>query len=359
MSKLILLVIILLLAMLFGPLLVNNPGYVKIIVAGYTLEMTLLGLALALFAGAIVLTVCLVIIKKLARWQHLSFNFFRSRRQRKARQAFANGLQAYARQQWQLASEQLQSALAEPSYLTEKRMLASYASFYAGNSKAATELAAALIADDSNSAFVQADLLLQQGLAGQACKLLAPQLDAAADDKALGQLYLQALQQAGQWRQLLQTVPQAINQRWFSKAQWQQQRFALYPAALSQLSLQHGFSEEADYWQALPGKERKSAAAMLGLAWAQAQAGLCEPAEQKLVQALTFADLPAAWPYLRQIPLGLSVLKLRKAAQHWLRDNPANGYVFAVLAYLAEQEGDKDQAALAWQKVRQYQPDLC
>lgn len=359
MSKLLLLTALLILAMLLGPVLINNPGYIKVIVAGYTLEMTLLGLLLALLAAVILLSVLGMLLKQLARWQHSSFMFFRSRRERKARQAFASGLQAYARQQWQLASEQLQLSLQDSCYANEKRMLASYASLYAGRSSEAAELATTLVADDSNSAFVQADLLLQQGQAGQACQVLAAHLDTAAKDGALGQLYLQALQQAGQWRQLLQTVPQAITERWFSKAQWQQQRFMIYPQALQQLSLQHGFSEDADFWQGLPTKERKSSAAMLGLAWAQAQIGLCEQAEQKLVQALTLDNLALAWPYLRQIPLGRCVLKLRKSVQHWLRDNPSNGYLFAVLAYLAEQEGDRDQAAMAWQKVKQYQPELC
>lgn len=359
MSKLLLLTALLILAMLLGPVLINNPGYIKIIVAGYTIEMTLLGLLLALVGAVIVLSIVGLLLKRLARWQRISFNFFRSRRERKARQAFASGLQAYARQQWQLASEQLQLALQDKHYLNEKRMLASYANLYAGNSQQAAELAATLVADDSNSAFVQADLLLQQGQAGQACQVLASHLDAAAKDAALGQLYLQALQQAGQWRQLLQTVPQAIKQHWFSKAQWPQQRFVIYPRALQQLSLQQGFNEEADFWQDLPAKERKSTAAILGVAWAQAQAGLCEQAEQKLVQSLSLDDVAAAWPYLRQIPLGRSVLKLRKTVQHWLRDNPTNGYLFAVLAYLAEQEGDREQAAMAWQKVKQYQPELC
>jgi hypothetical protein len=38
---------------------------------------------------------------------HLSINFWRWRRQRKAQQAFEQGLQAYAKQQWQLASQHL------------------------------------------------------------------------------------------------------------------------------------------------------------------------------------------------------------------------------------------------------------
>ena len=50
MSKLLLLAAILILAMLLGPVLINNPGYIKIIVAGYTIEMTLLGLLLAVVA---------------------------------------------------------------------------------------------------------------------------------------------------------------------------------------------------------------------------------------------------------------------------------------------------------------------
>lgn len=358
MSKLLGLTIVLILAMLLGPVLINNPGYIKIVVAGYTAEMTLLGLVIAILVIVLAMMILWAIIKKLARWQHVSFNFFRSRRERKARQAFASGLQAYARQQWQLASEQLQLSLQEPHYLNEKRMLASYASLYAGDTVQAAKLAEALTADETNSVFLQADLLLQQDQASNATQLIATHINKTNQEPALGQLYLQALKQAGQWQQLLQAVPQALEQRWYSKEQWQHQRFVLYPAALSQLYLRHGFTEDADYWQALPAKERKSAAALLGLAWVQALAGQYEHAEKKLVQLLTLQNLPEVWPYLRQIPLGRSVLSLRREIQHWLRDNPANGYLYAVLAYLAEQEGDKEQAALAWQKVKQYQPAL-
>ncbi|MCB5227366.1 heme biosynthesis protein HemY [Alishewanella sp. 16-MA] len=359
MSKLLILTAVLILAMLLGPVFINNPGYIKIVAAGYTIEMTLLGLFVAVIAVVLVLKICLILLRKLAYWQQFSLNFFRGRRQRKARESFAIGLQAYARQQWPLASEELQHALLDPQYVNEKRMLASYASFYAGNSEHANELAAALTADESSTTFVQADLMLQQNKPGQACRLLAAHLDAAKTDPALGQLYLQALKQAGQWQTLLQTIPLSLTQQWFGKAEWPLQRYAVYPAALSQLSAQQGFSEESEIWQALPSKERKSAAAMLGLAWAQAQAGQCERAEQRLVQALTLEDLPAAWPYLKQIPLNNSVLKLRKEVQHWLRSSPSNGYIYAVLAYLAEQEGDREQASMAWQKVRQYNPELC
>ncbi|WNO59595.1 hypothetical protein [Rheinheimera sp. MMS21-TC3] len=89
-----------------------------------------------------------------------------------------------------------------------------------------------------------------------------------------------------------------------------------------------------------------------------AQSGQNEAAEKLLVSQLQLDELPLVLPYLRKIPLGKSVLKLRKQAQHWLRDHASNGYVYALLAYLAEQEGEPQQAEIAWHKARQYEPRL-
>ncbi len=118
------------------------------------------------------------------------------------------------------------------------------------------------------------------------------------------------------------------------------------------------FDENAAYWQQLPAKERKSVAATLGKVWAKAATGQAEAAEKLLLDSLALADLSLAWPVLQQIPLGRSVLQLRKQAQHWLRDHSNNGHLYAVLSYCAAQEGEADQASHAWQKALQYQPEL-
>jgi HemY protein len=357
MIRLLLLILALGGAMLLGPSMVNNPGYIKIILAGKVIEMTVLGLVVAVSLLAIVLWLVSVVLRKLLRLQHVSFNFFRWRRQRKAQQAYELGLQAFAKQQWQLASQHLATACADDFMQSEKRLLAAYASFYAGNVAQANSHIEALPAD-SSSVFVQADVLLQQGKAAQACTLLGEKVSANTEDKGLGQLYLYALQQAGQWQKLLQMVPAALKKHWFDKDKWQQQRFNIYPAAISQLSQQQRFDEKADYWQNLPAKERKSTAANIGRAWALAQSGQNEAAEKLLLSHLQLAELPQLLPYIRQIPLGKSVLKLRKQAQHWLHDNSSNGYVYALIAYLAQQEGEPEQAELAMYKARQYEPKL-
>jgi HemY protein len=337
--------------------MVNNPGYIKIILAGKVIEMTVLGFVVVVVLLTVALWLVSVILRKLLRLQHVSFNFFRWRRQRKAQQAYELGLQAFAKQQWQLASQHLTTACADDFMQSEKRLLAAYASFYAGNVAQANSHIEALPAD-SSSVFVQADVLLQQGKAAQACTLLSEKVSANTEDKGLGQLYLYALQQAGQWQKLLQMVPAALKQHWFEKDKWRQQRFNIYPAAISQLSQQQRFDEKAEYWQNLPAKERKSTAANIGRAWALAQSGQNEAAEKLLLSHLQLAELPQVLPYIRQIPLGKSVLKLRKQAQHWLHDNSSNGYVYALIAYLAQQEGEPEQAELAMHKARQYEPKL-
>ena len=357
MIRLVLLVLVLAAAMWLGPLLVNHAGYVKVIVAGKVFETTLLGLAILVLGVATAFGVLAMILRKLMRLQHISFNFFKWRRQRKAQQAFELGLEAYAKQQWLSASQYLQQACADDFMAAQKHLIAAYAAFYAGDSDKANHHAQQLQQSDAGL-FLQADLLLQQAQPGQACALLAERVQANPEDKGLGQLYLYALQQAGQWQQLLQWVPTALKQQWFDKAKWRQQRFNIYPAAISQLSQQQRFDEAADYWQALPAKERKSTAANIGRAWAMAQSGQQEAAEKLLLSQLQLAELPQLLPYIRQIPLGHSVLKLRKQVQNWLHEHPTNGYLYALLAYMAAEEGEPEQAALAWQKARQYEPSL-
>ncbi len=358
MIKAIILIVVLALAMFIGPVVTNNPGYIKLVLAGYVIEMTALGFAIVLVVGLVLLSLLVQLLKHLLRIQHVSFNFFRSRRQKKARQAFASGLQAYARRQWPIAASQLKQALQADEFSHEKRFLAAYAAFYAADYESAKSIVAQLAEDDPSRQYLEAEMLLHQGHARQAVVTLESLLQQPPIDSALGQLYLRALQQAGQWQALLTAAGRAANEHWFDKTSWQQQRFAVYPQAIRQLAGEQAFEQQQDYWQALPAKERKSAAAALGLAWAEANVGQADAAEKRLVAALSLADMVPAWPQLRQIRLGRSVLRLRKQVQHWLRDNPTNGYLYAVLAYLAEQEGEQQQAQQAWQKARQYQPGL-
>lgn len=358
MIKILLALFILAAAMWLGPLLLTQPGYVRIVLAGYTIEMTVVGLVIMLLGSALLLWLFWKVVRWLWSLPSRSLGFLRWRRRQKAEHAFQEGLRAYARQQWPDAARLLQQALSDKKYHDEKLSMISYAAFYAGQQDQAEKAIQQLSPNEANSWFVKADVMIQRGQAQQANLFLQDKVEQAPKACGLGQLYLYSLQQAGQWQPLLEQIPAALKYRWFSKAQWAAQRYQIYPRAISSLVHEGTFSEEAAYWQNLPGKERKSVAAVIGRVWAKANQGHSEQAEKLLVNTLALVDVELAWPYLRQIPLGRSVLQLRKQVQHWLRDHPENGYLYAMLSWLAEQEGELEQARLAWKKAVQYQPEL-
>lgn len=350
------------LAMWLGPLLVNHPGYVMIVVGGITIEATLINMVLLVAMLATAWWGLWWVVKRLFHLPKISFSFLRSRQERRARQALKQGMMAFARQDFATASQQFDIAYADSDWWTIKQTMAAYSAFMAGDLMKANQRAAQLDPDEPDSWFVVADLLMRQRNAAAALAYLEPKVAQAtkilAKDGKLGRLYLEALRQSEQWQRLLEQIPLAIKQQWFSKAQWQQERFQFYPFAVRGLLTQGLFDENAAYWTQLSAKERKSVAVSLGRVWALAEQGQPDQAEKQLLDVLALNDLRYAWTSLRHIPLGRHVLALRKQLQHWLRDHPNQGHLYAMLAYCALQEGELEQARIAWQKALQFQPDL-
>lgn len=356
MIRLLFAMVLLALAMLFGPVLANHPGYVMLVLGGITVEATVVGMILSLTVLGFALWLVWWLFQRLFHLPKISFSFLRSRKERRARQALQLGLMAYARHDWQGAHQAFQIAHAEPEWEQLKQVMAAYSAQHAGQPMLANQAAAALDPDEPASWYVVADLLLLQNNASAAVAYLTPKAANIGKDGKLGRLWLQALQQAEQWQLLLEQVPVAIKLQWFSKADWQNYRFTLYPAAVQGLTEKGLFDEQAAFWQALPARERKSLAVLLGKAGALAVQGQAEQAEKLLLDNLSLQDLPLAWPAIRRIPLGRSVLALRKQTQHWLRDHANHGHLYALLAYCALQEGESEQANSAWQKAQQFLP---
>ena len=75
MIKAILLIVVLALAMFLGPVVTNNPGYIKLVLAGYVIEMTALGFGIVLTVVLVAIVLMVKLLKHLLRIQHGSFNF--------------------------------------------------------------------------------------------------------------------------------------------------------------------------------------------------------------------------------------------------------------------------------------------
>ncbi|WP_337881617.1 heme biosynthesis HemY N-terminal domain-containing protein [Rheinheimera sp.] len=350
MIRLLLLVLLLCGVLWFGPVLMQNPGYLMLVLGGWTIETTLVGLALILLLVLFGLWLLWSLLKPLLAMRRWNWHPFRRRRQRKARQAFERAALALAAGRFEQAELAFDQAEAFSDFSELRRQMACYAAYQAGHPDKAMQLAQWLEDDSASSIYVKADLLLRQQQASEALALLQPAMTAEATE-LLAPLYFKALLMSGQAAGALNQVPVALEQHWCSKAQWQQLRYQLYPDAIVQLADKGAFSTDSDYWQQLPAKERKSMAAVLGQVWALARQGQAEKAEALLVDHLSFKDLADSWPVLKQIPLKRQVNQLRKQIQHWLRDHQQDALLYAALAYCAEQEGELLQAQLARQKA--------
>lgn len=350
MIRLLLLVLLLCAVLWFGPVLMQHPGYLMLVLGGWTVETTLVGLGLIVVLLVFALWLGWALLRPVLGMRHWNWQPFSRRRQRKARQAFEQAALALAAGRFEQAELAFDKAEALTDFAELRRQMACYAAFQAGHPQKAMQLAEWLEPDSASSLYVKADLLLRQQRATEAFELLQNAMSAEAA-ALLAPLYFNALLMSGQAAAALNQVPQALDQQWCSKAQWQQLRYQLYPLAIAQLSDKGAFSTDAEYWQQLPAKERKSMAAVLGQVWALARQGQAEKAEALLVDHLSFKDLADSWPVLKQIPLKRQVNKLRKQLQHWLRDHQHEALLYAALAYCAEQEGETMQAQMARQKA--------
>lgn len=350
MILLVLLVVLLCVVLWFGPLLVADQGYLMLVLGSWTVEITLFGLALIALLSVCALWILGCLIRSILKIRHWNWHPFRERKQKKAQEAFERAGLALASGRYHQAEQAFEEAGALTDYRRLRLQMACYAAFEAGHQEKAFELADALEESALTTRYVKADLLLRQKKAHEALAVLAPSMKNDAPS-LLVPLYFEALLQAGQAEQVLELIPKAIEQRWLSKEEWAALRYTIYPKAIHLLAEGEGFSTEASYWKGLPAKERNSTAAQLAQARLLATQGNLEEAERMVVDHLSYKDLALCWPLLQTIPLKRHVNALRKQLQHWLRDHPEDSLLYSVLAYCAEQEGERAQAQLAHQKA--------
>jgi uncharacterized protein HemY len=358
MMRMAFLLILLVIAMLLGPILANHPGYVMLVVGGITIEATLVAVffMVALVWGSLWLLKTL--LTKLFHLPKVSFSFLRSRQRRRAMNALEDAQFAYVRGDWSIASERFSVAQTKLTLTPVHAAMASYAALHCNNGPLALNIALAQDKNQISTLRLQADVYMKLQQPQQVVSLLQPIFADGCRDAALAEVYLTALRDSHMWQLLLDNIQTSLQQKWFSREQWQQLRFAFYPHALQGLAQQGHAETEAASWQALPAKERKSTAAQLGQVWVLALQGQTANAESKLLSWLKLEHLVFVWPVLRLIPLGRSVVQLRKQIQQWLKEQGNHGYGYAVMAYCAQQEGETELAAQAWQKAISFQPGL-
>ena len=321
MIRLFLLLVVIGAAMVCGPLLAGNKGYVLIAIGDYTIEMTVISagiLPLVLYGllwGLDRLRLRLFHVRGAPR------HWFAERRRRKARERTLAGTLALAEGQFKQAETLMRKSAPDSDQALLNYLSAAEAAEAQGQSErrdaylqqAAEQHPRATLA----VSLIRARLLLRQQQFAEAETLLQSLDQAHPQHPVIQQLLKECYLALGHWSQLLALLPQLSKRKQLDADELQRLQQQIYPPLFAERATNAGSEGVMALWQELPRALRQdattqaaAASALIGLdAEPQAQEILLDGLRRQLA-----APLLAVVPQLQR-PAPKLLAQLRKAEQ--------------------------------------------
>ena len=321
MIRLFLLLVIIGAAMVCGPLLAGNKGYVLIAIGDYTIEMTVIsaGILALLLYGVLWCTERLLL--RLFRIKGSTRRWFSERRRRKARERTLAGTLALAEGQFQQAETLMRKSAPD----SDQALLNYLSAAEAAQAQGQTERRDAYLQQAAEQhpraslavSLIRARLLLRQKQYSEAETLLQSLDQAHPQHAVIQQLLKECYLALGHWSQLLVLLPQLSKRKQLSADELQQLQQQIYPPLFTERAASAGRDGVMALWQELPRALRQdattqaaAATALIGLGdEAQAQEILLEGVRRSLSPSLL-----AVVPQLQQ-PAPKLLAQLQKSEQ--------------------------------------------
>lgn len=321
MIRLFLLLVVIGAAMVCGPLLAGNKGYVLIAIGDYTIEMTVIsaGILALLLYGVLWCTERLLL--RLFRIKGSTRRWFSERRRRKARERTLAGTLALAEGQFQQAETLMRKSAPD----SDQALLNYLSAAEAAQAQGQTERRDAYLQQAAEQhpraslavSLIRARLLLRQKQYSEAETLLQSLDQAHPQHAVIQQLLKECYLALGHWSQLLALLPQLSKRKQLRADELQQLQQQIYPPLFTERAASAGRDGVMALWQELPRSLRQdattqaaAATALIGLGdEAQAQEILLEGVRRSLSPSLL-----AVVPQLQQ-PAPKLLAQLQKSEQ--------------------------------------------
>ena len=321
MIRLFLLLVVIGAAMVCGPLLAGNKGYVLIAIGDYTIEMTVISagiLALVLYG---LLWGLERLLLRLFHVRGATRHWFAERRRRKARERTLAGTLALAEGQFKQAETLMRKSAPDSEQALLNYLSAAEAAEAQGQSErrdaylqqAAEQHPRATLA----VSLIRARLLLRQKQYAEAETLLQSLDQAHPQHPVIQQLLKECYLALGHWSPLLALLPQLSKRKQLDADELQRLQQQIYPPLFAERAANAGSEGVMALWQELPRALRQdattqaaAASALIGLdAEPQAQEILLDGLRRQLA-----APLLTVVPQLQR-PAPKLLAQLRKAEQ--------------------------------------------
>ena len=321
MIRLFLLLVIIGAAMVCGPLLAGNKGYVLIAIGDYTIEMTVISagiLALLLYG---VLWCSERLLVRLFHIKGSTRRWFTERRRRKARERTLAGTLALAEGQFRQAETLMRKSAPD----SDQALLNYLSAAEAAQAQGQTERRDAYLQQAAEQhpraslavSLIRARLLLRQQQYPEAEQLLQRLDQAHPQHPVIQQLLKECYLALGHWSQLLALLPQLSKRKQVGADELQQLQQQIYPPLFAERAASAGRDGVMALWQELPRTLRQDAPTQAAAATALIGLGDETQAQEILLEGVRRSPSPsllAVVPQLQQ-PAPKLLAQLQKSEQ--------------------------------------------
>jgi HemY protein len=349
MIKIIVILVCLLIAILFGYHLESIQGRVIIDLSGTIIQLSLLGSFIVFLLSFAVAVVAFWLIRKLIRAVSGSRTWlgaFSSRSQQKAFYASINAMLMNESQQ----ARKLIAKTVNGDFKGSNYLIAAELESQAGNSEQAQAyLIQAMDYPDAEPLAImkQAELKLSANQAEEAMNLLSNIEGKIRNSKAFVMLKLNILQGLSDWPQIESLAKE--NKKllgddyvvWAS--QWTQGEF-------SAIASKHGANALKQHWQELSRAERKDVANQVSYIKLLIEQGQSAEAEKELLNFASKRKYQGYWDLFKQLNHANPV-KAMNFIEHEIKKSPDDAELYSVLANLAYNTNDIELAHKAINKA--------
>ncbi|WP_371194764.1 heme biosynthesis HemY N-terminal domain-containing protein [Glaciecola sp. SC05] len=349
MIKLIVLLVILFFALLFGHTLIGQEGMVIIALPETVIELSIISAAIIIFFSLMGFLILVWLVKRLVRMMSGSRNWFGSYSRRQQNRAFHRGLHAYLIGDFTAAQPLLQKSFGGEFSGTNYMLAADIdARIHQGKNVDGLLAQAQLDADATGCAILkQAQLALMDNQASKALEVLTELPEKEKKHPIAIQLKLQALAKLNRWpevKNLISEHKRVIAKDYLSWAQ--RATHGEFAAIVSK----HGANALKEKWQNLSRSARKDVANQVCYVQLLLDQGLASDAEEILVEFAKKQEHDAYWGLFKQLDHA-SPVKAIRFIEHKIKQQPENAVLYSVLAHLAYNSKDNSLAQRAINKA--------
>lgn len=333
MKRLILIIAIALLAIFFGYKLSELEGRIVIDLAGTIIQLSLLGAAIFIVFGGLILWLVVWLIIKAIRVASGSRNWLGALSSRHQRKAFYGSINAMLMNENDQARKLL-SKSTKGDFNGVNFLIGAELERQAGNQQQAQAyLIQAMDYPESEplALMKQAELCLQNNQAEEAMTLLSAVEGKIRQTKAFVELKLEVLKGLNDWPQIEATAKE--NKKLLGDAylvwaeQWTTGEFAA-------IASKNGAKALQQHWQQLGRAQRKDHANQLAYVQLLLDQGLSGDAEEELVALAGKDKYPALWRLFKQINHA-NPSKAMKFIELEIKNQPDDPELYSVLANIA------------------------